>query len=37
MQEELQKFEISKVWELVPRPKDQHVIGTKWIFQEQDG
>ena len=28
------------VWELVPRPKDTHVIGTKWIFRnktDEDG
>ena len=28
------------VWELVPRPKDTHVIGTKWIFKyktDEDG
>ena len=23
------------VWELVPRPKDTHVIGTKWIFKNK--
>ena len=28
MQEELQQFERSKVWELVPRPKNHQVIGT---------
>ena len=23
------------IWELVPRPKDTHVIGTKWIFKNK--
>ncbi|KAJ0078388.1 hypothetical protein Patl1_37122 [Pistacia atlantica] len=32
MQEELNQFERSKVWELVPRPKDHPIIGTKWVF-----
>ena len=35
MQEELQQFERSKVWELVPRPKNQQVIGTKWVFKNK--
>ena len=28
------------MWELVPRPEDIHVIGTKWIFKnktDEDG
>ena len=29
MQEELNQFERNEVWELVPRPNDQRVIGTK--------
>ena len=29
MQEELNQFERNKVWELVPRPSDHLVIGTK--------
>ena len=33
MQEELNNFTRNKVWELVPRPK-QNVIGTKWVFPE---
>ncbi|XP_070031955.1 uncharacterized protein [Nicotiana tomentosiformis] len=32
MQDELNKFERSHVWHLVPRPKDKSVIGTKWVF-----
>ena len=32
MQEELNQFERNGVWELVLRPLDQSVIGTKWVF-----
>jgi hypothetical protein len=32
MEEELNNFKRNKVWELVPRPK-QNVIGTKWVFR----
>ena len=35
MQEELNQFERSDVWELVPRPSDQSVIGTKWAFSNK--
>ena len=35
MQEELNQFEINQVWELVPRPKDKHIIGTKWVFKNK--
>ncbi|XP_056165597.1 uncharacterized protein LOC130137693 [Syzygium oleosum] len=35
MQEELQQFRINKVWELVPRPKNHPVIGTKWVFRNK--
>ena len=40
MQEELGQFERLQVWELVPRPNDANVIGTKWIFRnktDEDG
>jgi hypothetical protein len=40
MHEELNNFTINQVWELVKRPKDHNVIGTKWVFQnkqDQDG
>lgn len=40
MQEELNQFEALKVWQLVPRPKDKSVIGTKWVFKnkkDEDG
>jgi transposase InsO family protein len=35
MQEELNNFERNKVWNLVPRPKDKTVIGTKWVFRNK--
>ena len=35
MHEELNQFVRNDVWELVPRPKDTHVISTKWIFRNK--
>ncbi|KAK8921903.1 hypothetical protein KSP39_PZI020234 [Platanthera zijinensis] len=35
MQEELNQFRRCKVWELVPKPKDHNIIGTKWIFRNK--
>ena len=35
MHQELHQFVRNDVWELVPRPKDTHVIGTKWIFKNK--
>ena len=32
MQEELNQFERNQVWELVDRPNDHLIIGTKWVF-----
>ncbi|KAH9291102.1 hypothetical protein KI387_044673, partial [Taxus chinensis] len=32
MEEELDQIEKNETWELVPRPKSQNVIGTKWVF-----
>ena len=40
MHEELNNFTRNQVWELIERPKDYNVIGTKWVFrnkQDQDG
>jgi hypothetical protein len=40
MHEELNNFKRNKVWELVERPSDHNIIGTKWVFhnkQDQDG
>ena len=39
MHEELNNFTRNQVWDLVKRPKDYNVIGTKWVFrnkQDQD-
>jgi hypothetical protein len=35
MHEELNNFKRNQVWELVERPKDHNVIGTKWVFQNK--
>ncbi|MCH87106.1 retrovirus-related pol polyprotein from transposon tnt 1-94 [Trifolium medium] len=35
MQEELNQFTRNEVWELVPRPKDVNVIGTKWVYKNK--
>ncbi|KAK8942810.1 hypothetical protein KSP39_PZI009563 [Platanthera zijinensis] len=35
MQEELHQFERNKVWELVPKPKDHSIVGTKWVFRNK--
>eukprot|EP00253_Pinus_taeda_P031422 PITA_31422 len=35
MDEELKQIEKNNTWELVPRPKDKNVIGTKWIFKNK--
>ena len=32
MKEELSQIEKNETWELVPRPMDRNVIGTKWVF-----
>ena len=40
MNEELDQIEKNETWELVPRPKDKNIIGTKWVFKNkfnQDG
>jgi hypothetical protein len=40
MHEELNKFTRNQVWELVERPKNYNMIGTKWVFRnklDQDG
>ena len=33
MEEELSQIEKNETWELVPRPKDGNVIGTKWVLR----
>ena len=35
MQEELNQFERNKVWELVEKPDNHPVIGTKWVFRKK--
>ena len=35
MNEESNQIEKKKTWELVPRPKDKNVIGTKWVFKNK--
>jgi len=35
MQEELNQFKRSDVWDLVPRPEGINVIGTKWIYKNK--
>jgi Reverse transcriptase (RNA-dependent DNA polymerase) len=35
MQLELNQFKRNKVWELVPRPKNRCIIGTKWVFRNK--
>jgi len=35
MHEELHQFRRNDVWTLVPRPSDNNVIGTKWIFKNK--
>ena len=35
MNEELDQIEKNDTWELVPRPKDKNVIGTKQVFRNK--
>ena len=35
MHDELNQFERSNVWTLVPRPREKTIIGTKWIFRNK--
>ena len=35
MQEELNHFEKSEVWTLVPLPKGHYVLGTRWVFRNK--
>ena len=35
MHDELIQFVRNNVWELVPRPENKNVIGTKWIFKNK--
>ena len=35
MHDELLRFQRNDVWTLVPRPKGENIIGTKWIFHNK--
>ncbi|KAG0448351.1 hypothetical protein HPP92_027876 [Vanilla planifolia] len=35
MNDELVQFERNQVWDLVPRPNDKTIIGTKWVFKNK--
>jgi hypothetical protein len=35
MDEELDQIYKNDTWELVPRPKNKNVIGTKWVFRNK--
>jgi hypothetical protein len=35
MDEELDQIEKKDTWELVPRPKNNNVIDTKWVFRNK--
>ena len=32
---ELDQIVKNETWELLPRPKDKNVIGTKWVFKNK--
>jgi len=35
MQEELNQFQQNDVWDLVPKPLQKNIIGTKWVFRNK--
>jgi hypothetical protein len=35
MDKELDQIENNDTWELVPRPNNKNVIGTKWVFRNK--
>jgi hypothetical protein len=35
MDEELDQIEKNDTWDLVPRPQNKNVIGTKWVFRNK--
>ncbi|KAI5335061.1 hypothetical protein L3X38_025194 [Prunus dulcis] len=37
MMDEMESLHQNSVWELVPKPKDQNVIGCKWVFRKKKG
>jgi len=35
MQEELNQFQRKDVWDLIPKPQNKNIIGTKWVFRNK--
>jgi len=35
MQEELNQFQRNDVWDLVPKPPQKNIIGTKWVLRNK--
>ena len=35
MNEELDQIEKNQTWELVPRPANKNIVGTKWVFKNK--
>jgi hypothetical protein len=35
MEEELNQFQRNDVWDMVPKPKDKNIIGTKWVYRNK--
>jgi hypothetical protein len=35
MSEELDQIEKNNTWEVVPRPEDKNLIGSKWVFKNK--
>jgi hypothetical protein len=35
MNEELEQIEKNDTWELIPRPVDENVIGSKWVYKNK--
>ena len=35
MNEDLDQIEKNNTWDLVPRPTDKNVIGSKWVFKNK--
>ena len=37
MSEEMESLHKNSAWELVPKPKDRKVIGSKWVYRKKEG
>ena len=35
MNEDLDQIEKNQTWELVPRPANKNIVGTKWVFKNK--